>query len=416
MVLLRFDFRLLKPQQWFCKGKAGYSGRGAEFPFSLTHVNDYIAADKKITKSERMGVSPPIGKEPGALLDDRSREIFRRIVEGYLENGEPLGSRNLSRLLPMSLSPASVRNVMSDLEELGLIYSPHISAGRLPTQTGLRFFVDAFMQVGDLPAEQRESIDRQIGPVSGREQPIEGLLTEASRMLSGMSRGAGLVLTTKSDAVLKHVEFIRLEPTKGLAILVGDNNQVENRIIELPAGITSSQLTEAANFINAHLSGQTLPELRSQLLQQKSELQTALSSLAQDLVTRGLAVWSGDNEEGKLGRLIVRGRSNLLEGLAGEEDIDRVRQLFDDLERKDNLIEVLNLAETGSGVRIFIGSENKLFSLSGSSLIVAPYRDDENRVVGAVGVIGPTRLNYSRIVPMVDYTAQIMARLSSQRR
>lgn len=363
-----------------------------------------------------MGVSPPIGKEPGALLDDRSREIFRRIVEGYLENGEPLGSRNLSRLLPMSLSPASVRNVMSDLEELGLIYSPHISAGRLPTQTGLRFFVDAFMQVGDLPAEQRESIDRQIGPVSGREQPIEGLLTEASRMLSGMSRGAGLVLTTKSDAILKHVEFIRLEPTKGLAILVGDSNQVENRIIELPAGITSSQLTEAANFINAHLSGQTLPELRSQLLQQKSELQTALSSLAQDLVTRGLAVWSGDNEEGKLGRLIVRGRSNLLEGIAGEEDIDRVRQLFDDLERKDNLIEVLNLAETGSGVRIFIGSENKLFSLSGSSLIVAPYRDDENRVVGAVGVIGPTRLNYSRIVPMVDYTAQIMARLSNQRR
>ncbi|MES5099810.1 heat-inducible transcriptional repressor HrcA [Agrobacterium sp. BA1120] len=363
-----------------------------------------------------MGLSPPIGKEPGALLDDRSREIFRRIVEGYLENGEPLGSRNLSRLLPMSLSPASVRNVMSDLEELGLIYSPHISAGRLPTQTGLRFFVDAFMQVGDLPAEQRASIDRQIGPVSGREQPIEGLLTEASRMLSGMSRGAGLVLTTKSDAVLKHVEFIRLEPTKGLAILVGDNNQVENRIIDLPAGITSSQLTEAANFINAHLSGQTLPELRTQLLQQKSELQTALSTLAQDLVTRGLAVWSGDNEEGKLGRLIVRGRSNLLEGLAGEEDIDRVRLLFDDLERKDNLIEVLNLAETGSGVRIFIGSENKLFSLSGSSLIVAPYRDDENRVVGAVGVIGPTRLNYSRIVPMVDYTAQIMARLSSQRR
>ncbi|MET0172900.1 heat-inducible transcriptional repressor HrcA [Agrobacterium vaccinii] len=363
-----------------------------------------------------MGVSPPIGTEPGALLDDRSREIFRRIVEGYLENGEPLGSRSLSRLLPMSLSPASVRNVMSDLEQLGLIYSPHISAGRLPTQSGLRFFVDAFMQVADLPAEQRASIDRQIGPVSGREQSIEGLLTEASRMLSGMSRGAGLVLTTKSDAVLKHVEFIRLEPTKGLAILVGDNNQVENRIIELPAGITSSQLTEAANFINAHLSGQTLPELRNQLLRQKSELQSALSTLAQDLVERGLAVWSGDNEEGKLGRLIVRGRSNLLEGLAGEEDIDRVRLLFDDLERKDNLIEVLNLAETGSGVRIFIGSENKLFSLSGSSLIVAPYRDDENRVVGAVGVIGPTRLNYSRIVPMVDYTAQIMARLSSQRR
>ncbi|NTJ41178.1 heat-inducible transcriptional repressor HrcA [Agrobacterium larrymoorei] len=363
-----------------------------------------------------MSITPPIGKEPGALLDDRSREIFRRIVEGYLDRGEPLGSRNLSRLLPMSLSPASVRNVMSDLEELGLIYSPHVSAGRLPTQTGLRFFVDAFMQVGELPEAERANIDRQIAPLPGREQSLEGLLNEASSMLSGMSRGAGLVLTAKNDTVLKHVEFIRLEPTKGLAILVGDHNQVENRIIELPAGITSSQLTEAANFINAHLSGQTLPELRSQISRQKSELHSALSTLAQDLVERGLAVWSGDNEEGKLGRLIVRGRSNLLEGLAGEEDIDRVRLLFDDLERKENLIEILNLAETGSGVRIFIGSENKLFSLSGSSLIVAPYKDEENRIVGAVGVIGPTRLNYSRIVPMVDYTAQIIARLSGKRR
>lgn len=359
-----------------------------------------------------MGFSAPIAKDHAAALDDRSREIFRRIVEGYLETGEPLGSRSLSRLLPMSLSPASVRNVMSDLEELGLIYSPHISAGRLPTQTGLRFFVDAFMQVGDLSPDERANIDRQIGPAASREQPLDGLLTEASRMLSGMSRGAGLVITAKSDAVLKHVEFIRLEPTKALAVLVGDHNQVENRIIELPAGITSSQLTEAANFINAHLAGQTLPELRNQLQRLKSEVQSALGVLAQDLVERGLAVWSGENEEGKLGRLIVRGRSNLLEGLAGEEDMDRLRLLFDDLERKDNLIEILNLAESGPGVRIFIGSENKLFSLSGSSLIVAPYRDDEDRIVGAVGVIGPTRLNYSRIVPMVDYTAQLIARLS----
>ncbi len=363
-----------------------------------------------------MGFSAPLSKDQASLLDERSREIFRRIVEGYLDTGEPLGSRSLSRLLPMSLSPASVRNVMSDLEELGLIYSPHISAGRLPTQTGLRFFVDAFMQVGDLPAEERANIDRQIGPVAGHEQSLEGLLTEASRMLSGMSRGAGLVLTAKNDVILKHVEFIRLEPTKALAVLVGDHNQVENRIIELPAGISSSQLTEAANFINAHLSGQTLQELRGQFQKQRAELQSELGMLAQDLVERGLAMWAGDSEEGKLGRLIVRGRSNLLEGLAGEEDIDRVRLLFDDLERKENLIEILNLAESGSGVRIFIGSENKLFSLSGSSLIVAPYRDEDNRVVGAVGVIGPTRLNYARIVPMVDYTAQIMARLSRKQR
>ncbi len=350
-------------------------------------------------------------RDVAAALDERSGEVFRRIVESYLDSGEPLGSRNLSRLLPMSLSPASVRNVMSDLESLGLIYAPHTSAGRLPTQLGLRFFVDAFMQVGDLSVEERGSIERKIRPTSP-DNPMESLLNEASSMLSGISRGAGLVIAAKSDPVLKHVEFIRLEPTKALAVLVGEHNQIENRIIELPAGITASQLTEAANFLNAHLTGQTLTELRSRLVTLKQQVATELDVLSQDLVERGLAVWSGGRDEEKPTRLIVRGRANLLEGVAGTEDIDRLRLLFDDLERKDSLLEILNLAESGPGVRIFIGSENKLFSLSGSSLIVAPYRDGEDRIVGAVGVIGPTRLNYSRIVPMVDYTAQLMARLS----
>ncbi|WP_416796445.1 heat-inducible transcriptional repressor HrcA [Ciceribacter azotifigens] len=354
-------------------------------------------------------------KEISSVLDDRSREIFRRIVESYLDSGEPLGSRNLSRLLPMSLSPASVRNVMSDLEDLGLIYAPHISAGRMPTQQGLRFFVDAFMQVGNLSESERQSIERQIRPHDA-DQPLENLLTDASRMLSGLSRGAGLVIAAKSDQILKHVEFIRLEPTKALAVLVGEHNQIENRIIDLPAGVTASQLTEAANFINANLAGQTLPELRSQLVKLKEQVAGELDALSQDLVERGLAVWSGGVEAEKPTRLIVRGRANLLEGVAGAEDIDRLRLLFDDLERKESLIEILNLAETGPGVRIFIGSENKLFSLSGSSLIVAPYRDSDERIVGAVGVIGPTRLNYSRIVPMVDYTAQLMARLSRSKR
>jgi heat-inducible transcriptional repressor len=358
-----------------------------------------------------MEFSATMGMDAGSTLDDRSREIFRRIVEGYLETGEPLGSRNLSRLLPMSLSPASVRNVMSDLEQLGLIYSPHISAGRLPTQSGLRFFVDAFMQTGNLSDEERASIDRQIRPVE-RDQTLENLMADASLMLSGVSRGAGIVITTKSDPVLKHVEFIRLEPTKALAVLVGDHNQIENRIIELPAGVTSSQLTEAANFLNAHFAGQTLPEFRAQLKRLKTEVQTEVDALAQDLIERGLAVWSGDAEEGKPTQLIVRGRANLLEGLGEPSDLDRLRLLFDDLEKKDSLIEILELAEAGPGVRIFIGSENKLFSLSGSSLIVAPYRDGEDRIVGAVGVIGPTRLNYSRVVPMVDYTAQLIARMS----
>lgn len=358
-----------------------------------------------------MSFSAGRGMDAGSMLDDRSREIFRRIVESYLENGEPLGSRNLSRLLPMSLSPASVRNVMSDLEQLGLIYSPHISAGRLPTQSGLRFFVDAFMQTGNLSDEERASIDRQVRP-NDRDQTLENLMADASLMLSGVSRGAGIVITTKSDPILRHVEFIRLEPMKALAVLVGDHNQIENRIIDLPAGVTSSQLTEAANFLNAHLTGQTLPEFRGQIKKLKHEVQTEVDALARDLIEKGLAVWSGDSEDGKPTQLIVRGRANLLEGLGEASDLDRLRLLFDDLEKKDSLIEILELAEAGPGVRIFIGSENKLFSLSGSSLIVAPYRDGEDRIVGAVGVIGPTRLNYSRVVPMVDYTAQLIARLS----
>ncbi|SSC70383.1 unnamed protein product [Ciceribacter sp. T2.26MG-112.2] len=374
-------------------------------------VTIFQGNDRPTTPARRMKSPKSPSKDVTASLDERSREVFRRIVETYLESGDPLGSRNLSRLLPMSLSPASVRNVMADLEDLGLIYSPHISAGRLPTQQGLRFFVDAFMQVGDLSEEERGSIERQMRP-PGPAQPMDSLLTEASRMLSGLSRGAGLVISSKNDPILKHVEFIRLEPTKALAVLVGEHNQIENRIIDLPVGITASQLTEAANFLNANLAGQTLPELRTQLVKLKQQVAGELDTLSQDLVERGLAVWSGGSDEEKPTRLIVRGRANLLEGLAGSEDVDRLRLLFDDLERKESLIEILNLAESGPGVRIFIGSENKLFSLSGSSLIVAPYRDGEDKIVGAVGVIGPTRLNYSRIVPMVDYTAQLMARLA----
>ena len=342
-------------------------------------------------------------------LDDRTREIFRRIVEIYLESGDPVGSRNLSRVLPMALSPASVRNVMSDLEELGLIYAPHISAGRLPTQQGLRFFVDGFMEQGDLSSDERDMIDRQVRSVE-HNQSVEALLTEASQLLSGLSRGAGLVITNKNDAVVRHIEFVRLEPTRALVVLVGENDQVENRIIDLPPGVTASQLTEAANFLNAHLAGHTLAELRGELSRLKGEVTRELDVLSQALVERGLAIWSG-SADGQPARLIVRGRANLLESISDIEEMERLRLLFDDLEKKDGLIELLDLAEEGSGVRIFIGSENKLFSLSGSSLIVAPYRDGEDKVIGAVGVIGPTRLNYARIVPVVDYTAQMVSKM-----
>ena len=354
-------------------------------------------------------MTKPVLDQNLQLLDMRSRDIFRRIVETYLRDGEPVGSRNLSRMLPSSLSPATVRNVMSDLEQLGLVYAPHVSAGRLPTQKGLRFFVDAFMEIGDLAEEERRVIDAQVR-ASGNSATLEQMLTEASQLLSGMSRGAGLVVTATNEVALKHIEFIQLEPTKALAVLVSQSGDVENRVVDLPAGVTASQLHEASNFLNAHIRGRTLAEAKIEIARVKEETRAALDSLSQELVEKGLAVWAG-SESGLPSRLIVRGRANLLENVTAQADIELLRRLFEDLETQDGLIQLLGLAEEGSGVRIFIGSENKLFSLSGSSLVVAPYRDKDSRVIGALGVIGPTRLNYARIVPMVDYTAQIVSRM-----
>ena len=353
--------------------------------------------------------TPPVPGSQWQSLDERSRDIFRRIVDSYLKDGEPVGSRSLSRILPSSLSPATIRNVMSDLEHLGLVYAPHVSAGRMPTQAGLRFFVDAFMEIGDLGAEERRSIETQI-KASGNDASLEHMLTEASQLLSGMSRGAGLVLAAKNEASLKHIEFIQLEPAKGLAVLVSQNGDVENRIIDLPAGVTVSQLHEASNFLNAHIRGRTLAEARTEIARIRQETHAALDALSQELVEQGLAVWAGA-ESGAPARLIVRGRANLLENVTAQADMELLKDLFDDLETQGGLLQLLDLAEEGPGVRIFIGSENKLFSLSGSSLVVAPYRDAEARVVGALGVIGPTRLNYARIVPMVDYTAQLVSRM-----
>ncbi|UXM95479.1 heat-inducible transcriptional repressor HrcA [Bartonella sp. HY329] len=342
-------------------------------------------------------------------MDERSREIFRRIVESYLTDGEPVGSRNLSRNLTSSLSPATIRNVMSDLEQSGLIYAPHISAGRMPTELGLRFFVDAFMEVGDLPANERKHIEEQVH-AAGSSQSVEQFLTEASQVLSGLSRGAGLVLATKSDGSLKHIEFVRLDPRRALVVLVNQNGEVENRIVELPEGVTHSQLAEASNYLNAHIKGRSLNEVRDDIARERDETRANLDTLSQQLVDNGLAVWGGVSAD-MPARLIVRGRANLLEDIHAKEDIERLRNLFDDLETRDGMVQLLDLAEEASGVRIFIGSENKLFSLSGSSVVVAPFRDSNEKVIGALGVIGPTRLNYARIVPMVDYTAQLVSRL-----
>jgi heat-inducible transcriptional repressor len=345
-----------------------------------------------------------------AALNERSREIFRQIVESFLATGEPVGSRNLARLLPIALSPASVRNVMSDLEQLGLVYAPHTSAGRLPTELGLRFFVDALMEIGDLTENDRRSIEAQIA-AAGSGKSLESVLTEASQTLSGLTHSAGVVVTAQSNVRLKHIEFVQLEPGRALAVLVAEDGQVENRVVNVPACLPSSTLVEAANFVNARIRGKTLAELRVEIEAALVAGQAELDQLTQKIVAAGLASWSGGESDER--KLIVRGHANLLDDLHALEDLERVRALFDALETKREVIDLLGRAERGDGVRIFIGSENKLFSLSGSSTIVAPYRDSKGSILGVIGVIGPTRLNYARVVPMVDYTARIVSRLLS---
>jgi len=361
----------------------------------------------KSSRSTFPGEAPPL-----INLDRRSRDIFRKIVDTYLETGSPVGSRNLSRLLPMSLSPASIRNVMADLEEQGLIHAPHVSAGRMPTESGLRFFVDSMLELGDLSADEQREIEARIGAGSGEQTNVQSLLAEASEALSGLSQGAGVVLAGKADPRLKHLEFIRLEPTRALVVLVGEDGSVENRLIEIDPGTTPSALTEAANYMNSHLRGRSLSEAREDLQKSAETIRAEVDRLTGQIIESGLASWT-EAREGQPETLIVRGQANLLADLDVAADLERVRLLFQDLETQKSLVDLLASAETGEGVRIFIGSENQLFSLSGSSLVVSPYRDSNQRVVGVLGVIGPTRLNYARIVPVVDYTAQLIGRLIS---
>jgi heat-inducible transcriptional repressor len=343
-------------------------------------------------------------------MNDRSREVFRRVVESYLSSGDPVGSRTLTRALTEKLSAATVRNVMQDLEFLGLLDSPHISAGRVPTQLGLRMFVDGLLEVGTVAEEDRERIDATLGST---DQDVSALLDHVGAALSGITRGASLVLAPKQEAAIRHIEFVSLGPDRALVVLVFSNGHVENRIFTPPPGQTPSSMREAANFLNALVEGKTLSDLRTNVQREIAARRQEIDSLASALVDSGLAIW--DNPDERSERLIVRGRANLIADDAAAADIERVRILFDDLERKRDIAEFLSLAEDGEGVRIFIGSENKLFSLSGSSLVVSPYMNADRKIIGAIGVIGPTRLNYGRIVPIVDYTAQLVGRLLSDR-
>ena len=342
-------------------------------------------------------------------LNERSRDIFRRLVETYLETGEPVGSRTLSKQLTPRLSAASVRNVMQDLEELGLLDSPHVSAGRRPTHQGLRLFVDGMMEIGGVSPEEKSTIDRGLGAEAGT---VEKMLDEAGAMLSGLANAASLVVAPTTDAPLKHIDFIALSDRQALVVLVMENGEVENRLIEAPSGLTPSAMQEAANYLNATLRGRSLEEAQRLLRDQINARRRELGDIANKLVEIGAATWADAEDTAIIApeRLIVRGRANLLSDEELARDVERMRLLFEDLERKSDLAQLIDLTDEGEGVRVFIGAENKLFSLAGSSLVISPYVNSGGRVIGAIGVIGPTRMNYGRIVPIVDYTAKLVGR------
>ncbi|RKF13365.1 heat-inducible transcriptional repressor HrcA [Roseovarius spongiae] len=345
-------------------------------------------------------------------MNDRSREVFRRVVEGYLATGAPVGSRSLTRDMSEKVSAATIRNVMQDLEYMGLLGSPHVSAGRVPTEGGLRMFVDGLLEVGDLQVTDRAAMD---ATVTSNSQDVGDMLDRIGSALSGVTQGASLVLAPKHEAPIKHIEFVSLGHDRAMVVLVFADGHVENRIFAPPPGQTPSSMREAANFLNALVEGRTLSDLQTVIAQQIAERRQEIDQLAHAMVESGLAVWDAEAEGDSPERLIVRGRANLLGAAGPEADLDRIKTLFDDLERKRDIADFLELADEGEGVRIFIGSENKLFSLSGSSLVVSPYMNADRKIVGAVGVIGPTRLNYGRIVPIVDYTAQLVGKLIADR-
>jgi heat-inducible transcriptional repressor len=349
---------------------------------------------------------PPSGAAPLSDLDDRARDIFRKIVESYLETGEPVGSRTLSRG-GVALSPASIRNTMQDLTQLGLLGAPHTSAGRLPTHAGLRLFVDGLLEVGDVGEDEKREIESRL---AGKGHSFQEALDEASSILSGLAGGAGVVVTPARDAGVKHVEFVALGGDQTLAVMVFDDGAIENRLMTMPQGLTPSALQEASNFLNSRLKGRTLNEAKNEMRAELDRARSELNQTAARLVEDGMAAWGGGDGDSRA--LLVRGRANLLQDKDALEDLERVRSLFDDLEQKQQLIGLLDNVREAEGVRIFIGAETRLFSLSGSAVIAAPYMTGRQRVVGAIGVIGPARLNYARVIPLVDYTARVLGRLA----
>lgn len=335
-------------------------------------------------------------------LNMRSEAVLRYVIDAYMASGEPVGSRTIAQNIGLSLSAATIRNVMADLENAGLLCAPHVSAGRLPTARGLRLYVDGLMEIGDITHEERAEIDLRCKHAG---HSMDSLLDEATTLLSGLSSAAGLVVAPKTDKPLRQIQFVRIDPRRILAILVMGDGLVENRMIEVTPDLPDSALTAAANYLNDRLAGRTLHEAQTVILREIEDNRARIDALTADLVRRGIALTPPD---GSAGHIVVRGQARLLEDVKALEDLEKARRLLAALEDQQTVARLLDAARSGEGVQIFIGTENSMFEHSGWSMVLSPYKSPENRIIGAIGVIGPVRLNYSRVIPLLDYTAKVV--------
>lgn len=338
-------------------------------------------------------------------LNNRSLEIFKEIVDTYVETGEPVGSRTISRRSAMNLSPATIRNIMADLEEAGLLYAPHTSAGRLPTEEGLRFFVHGLLQVGAISDFEKGEIERRC-QASGKS--LTEVLEEATSTLSGLSKCAGIVMSPKDEMPLKHIEFVPLSSHRALLVMITQDGFVENRVLELGDSVSASVLVEVTNYMNSRLVGRTLTEARRIIELELTEHKTDLDNLSTKIVSQGIGVWNDSKDKGSL---IIKGQANLLSDVTVVEDLEQIRNLFNILDTKQAVKGLLDASIKAEGVQIFIGAENPLFASSGCSLVIAPYHNANEKVIGAIGVVGPSRMNYGKIIPLVDYTAKLVSRM-----
>ena len=340
-------------------------------------------------------------------LNERAEAVLRYIVDTYMESGEPVGSRTISKGLGLNLSAATIRNVMADLENEGLLFAPHTSAGRMPTQQGLRFYVDGLMEIGSLTSDERQNIKSQCLAAG---HSMETLFDQASKTLSGLSSAAGLVVAPKTDKPLKQIQFVKLDNRRVLIVMVAQSGLVENRVMEVDQDVSESNLSAAANYLNAKLEGKTLNQTKKLVAADILGQQAQLDRITADLVQRGIALTSPENTPG---HLIVRGQTELLKDVKAIEDLEKAQALLAVLEEQETMARLLDSVEDADGVQIYIGTENRMFEHSGWSMVISPYKGQENQIIGAIGVIGPTRLNYSRVIPLLDYTSKVIEKIMS---